>query len=62
MELTPARWTDAQGKLPSKTKRPRLTESWDARRTALPRSLSKNMLSGSRRGGNGPYGLLRQQD
>src|SRR5579872_5786778 len=40
-------------KAPHKRKRPRLIESWDARRTALPRSLLTNSLRFSARSGNG---------
>jgi len=43
---------------PSKRKRPRLIESWDARRTALPRSLLTDSLTSLRERWNGPNGLL----
>ncbi len=39
---------------------PRLVESWDACRTALPRSLLMNRLSIRARDGNGSDGLLRK--
>src|ERR1700690_1316106 len=42
----------------TKRKRPRLKESWDARRTALPRSLLTNSLTSSRGHGNGPNVLF----
>ena len=52
--------TWAAEKVNRKTKRPRLIESWDARRTALPRSLLNNRLTLEAWGGNGPDGLLRK--
>jgi hypothetical protein len=43
-----------------KRKRPRLIESWDARRTALPRSLLTNRVTIRAAQGNGTNGLLEK--
>jgi hypothetical protein len=49
---------DARSNRQRKRKRPRLSESWDTRRTALPRSLLTTSLTAGMVRGNGSDGPL----